>query len=141
MTKYRRLQAVDVCIFPHGLCTAPCQPNADCGETSLGDNQLRYQARSVQYFSSFSLLSGMRHLEGFDSTHITVTSVSPVSVTAYSSCLGSSLETPGLLRHHVRSNPTSGSYSRDLAPKCQTLQYFTSRLLNFSNLTLSYSVI
>lgn len=102
--------------------------------------KINWGTRSGQYniFLPFPL-SGVRHLEGLDSTHTTVTSVSPVSVTAYSSCLGISLETLVLLRLHVRDNSVSGSCSRDLAPKYQTLQHFTSRLLNFSNLTLSHS--
>lgn len=81
--------------------------------------------RSGQYniFLAFSLSSGVRHLEGLNSTHTTVTSVSSVFVTADSSCLGSSLKTPVLLRLHVRSNSISGSYSRDLAPKYQTLHH------------------
>lgn len=102
-----------------------------------GENQLRCKVRSVQYFSC---LFPVIWSEAFGGTGLHPYYCHQCFPSIWN-CIFSQSEMSVLLRLHVRSNPISGSYSRDLAPKDKTLEHMTPRLLNFSNLTLSHSDI
>lgn len=78
MTKYRRPQAADGCIFIYDLCTSPWQPV--CDHIPLGENQLGSHIKSYNIFLDFCLLSGVGPVEGLGFTHCTIGSASSASI-------------------------------------------------------------
>lgn len=132
---------MDGCIFTHGLCTIPCQPSAEYGQTSLGENELRYQVRSVQYFSCPFPVIWSEAFGGLDSTHTTV-AIAPSICNFIFSLSGQQLgdtSAPQTSREEQRHFQFLDSAPETWLLNVKTLQHVTSRLLNFSNLTLSHS--